>query len=189
VVRNIGGRDLHFSAVASDAALTVTPAAGTLAGGGSATLTVAFDRTVVAAGPFVAHIAVSSNGGSADIAVSALVAPNIPKAGPTIARATASQSTIYTPACAAKPSVVGLQTTSGVTAEVVSASPMASVTLNWQAPASGAGSKPMTGNGSTWTGTLGPFNTAGTVQWWITAVDSSGGTAKSPQQSITVVSC
>jgi hypothetical protein len=61
--------------------------------------------------------------------------------------------------------------------------PVTSALLHWQGDH--PGSAAMTANGSSWSGTLGPFTEMRKVRWWITATDASGATGTSGRRSLT----
>jgi hypothetical protein len=61
--------------------------------------------------------------------------------------------------------------------------PITSALLHWQSAS--PGSAAMTADGSSWSGTLGPFTDVRKVRWWITATDASGATTTSGRRSLT----
>jgi hypothetical protein len=109
-------------------------------------------------------------------------------AGPAISGETQQPSIVYTGKCPLH--VAGPST---ITATVAGPLPLRVVVLHWQstpAGSNGAGSTAMTATGSSvgpnYTGKLGPFATAGTVDWWITAIDSANSTGTSTHHSLSV---
>jgi hypothetical protein len=162
--------------------LTVDPTAGQVVPGATQILTVTLDRTGQANGPFTGSIMIASPGGNETLTVDATV-----DSGPVIASETANPSVVYTNSACLKPAKHTAPTTSTVTAMVSGPEPLSEVVLHSET-ATGVQEPPstMTGTGSTYVATLGPFTTMGTVYWWVTAIDNANATATSPQQQLTV---
>nr|MDQ6949298.1 hypothetical protein [Actinomycetota bacterium] len=180
IVGNDGPVPLDFTATASGTGLTVNPVAGTLSSGGNQTLTLTLERALPPTGPFTGTILIASPGGNAGIMVTAVI-----DAGPTISGENASAPLVYATTC--------LHTTptaprmSNIAATVTGPLPLKVVVLHWQSPVIGAtGTSTMAGSGTTYSGTLGPYTSAGTVDWWITAIDSANATSMSNHHTLAV---
>lgn len=65
--------------------------------------------------------------------------------------------------------------------------PATAVILSWEG-AGGSGSMPMLGAGAMWSGSLGPFDEPGSVQWSVT-VSNAAGSITGPAGTIVVASC
>ena len=75
-------------------------------------------------------------------------------------------------------------------AVVTSSAPLKGVALEMVEPASRRAQRvPMRQQGDSWVGTIGPAAAPGTIRWRVHAVDSQGGTASGPSQSIEVTAC
>lgn len=66
---------------------------------------------------------------------------------------------------------------------------VSSVVLRWSGPGGGSGQRSMVRSGATWSATLGPFPTAGTVSYRAVATDADGASAASPTASVAVEPC
>jgi RNA polymerase sigma factor (sigma-70 family) len=193
IVGNDGAAPLDFTAIASGLGLSVTPVSGSLASGASLTLTVALDRTAPPPGPFSGTVLIASLGSSTTVMVSANV-----DAGPTISEPPNQRpALVYTGKCLLHP----MSTASAISATVTGPLPMRVVVLHWQgsgvvgAAGSAAGTISMTAPGAStnYAATLGPFtpagaatNAGGTVDWWITAIDSADATSSSMHYTLAV---
>lgn len=188
-VGNTGQASLDFTAAATGTGLTVNPASGTLFPGASQVVTVSLDRTQSPPGPFSGSVVVTSPTGTttatSTVKVTAVIDP-----GPTIANAVATPPTVYytTPLCPKLPKKD--KTTSVISATVSGPQPVTEVVLHW-VPSSGGigGTSIMSANGSTYTGTLGPYTSAQTIGWWISAIDNADATVASQSQALTVMAC
>jgi hypothetical protein len=88
-----------------------------------------------------------------------------------------------------KPCTTNPTTTTAV-ANAADPSGISSVTLNVVAPgATTPQTIRMTAAGGSWTATLGPFTTLGTVRWWVVAVAGDGLTASGPSRALAVNTC
>jgi len=77
----------------------------------------------------------------------------------------------------------------GVTAIITDNVGVTSATLSWSGDG-GSGSVAMSGNGDTWTATMGPFDTpGGGVDWTITATDAAGNASSGKGGRISIVDC
>jgi RNA polymerase sigma factor (sigma-70 family) len=181
IVGNDGQAPLDITVTPTGLGLTVNPVAGTVSPGASQTLMVTLDRTAAPPGPYTGTIQITSVGGKATVNVTALI-----DSGPVISNEMANPSTLFGAGC--KGHLAG--TSSFVTATVTSTEPVQVVVLHWQSATMTAatGSKTMSSVGSTYSATLGPFAGTGTVDWWITAIDTAGATSSSTQHPL-IVSC
>jgi len=155
---NTGEQDLTFDATPSRAWVTLSAGSGTLAPGTSAQLTVS--RGSLPEGRSAASIAISSNGGDAQVSVTAALADP-----PVVGRVT-----ITSDSCSG-----GRLLQVAVT--VRDESPVRSVRLVWSGP--GNGSTELSRSGSrTWRGTVGPFPAVDhPLAMRVTAVDALGQSA------------
>ncbi len=189
IVGNDGPAPLDYSATASGAGLSVNPVTGTLGPSASQTLTVALDRSAPATGTFTGTIVIASPGGTINVTVNAIVDP-----GPSIIGENYAPRVVYTSGCnsqtsTTKPTTSTTSTnatTSMVTATVTTTLPLQIVVLHWQSSVNGAGTRTMTGTGSAYSATLGPFAMTGQVDWWITAIDSANATGTSSHHLLPV---
>lgn len=78
--------------------------------------------------------------------------------------------------------------TATVRATVAPAATGTTVVLSWRHAGGGTGRAAMTGSGTVWTGSLGPFAAPGAVTWSVT-VTGAGGTATGPDGALTVRRC
>jgi RNA polymerase sigma factor (sigma-70 family) len=165
---NSGGVPVDYSLTSSTGWLSVTPATGRLGAGTSTQVAVLADRGALREGPASGTIGVSWEGGTAQVTVS-LVEEHTPIVG--------------RPSTGANPSCDDV----AVSARVTDESRVSSVVLRWSGP-SGSGSARMSGSGSTWRATMGPFPVGGDVTMRVTATDSRGNTA-SASRTINVDPC
>ncbi|MDQ1420855.1 MAG: hypothetical protein QOJ52_2817 [Acidimicrobiaceae bacterium] len=188
IVGNDGAAGLDFAATASGAGLSVNPVSGTLGPSGSQTLTVALDRSASAAGPFIGTIVISSQGGTANVTVNAVIDP-----GPSIIGENYVPPLVYTSACKAQTSTTMATTSTRPTTSMVTATvtttvpPLQIVVLHWQSALDGAGTRTMTGNGTGYSAVLGPFTMTGSVDWWITAIDGANASGSSSHHTLGVI--
>jgi RNA polymerase sigma factor (sigma-70 family) len=189
IVGNDGPAPLDYSATASGSGLSVNPTTGTLGPSASQTLTVALDRSAPATGTFTGTIIIASPGGTVNVTVNAIVDP-----GPSIIGENYAPRVVYTSGCNTQTSTTKLPTsttlanamTSTVTATVTTTLPLQVVVLHWQSVVNGAGTRTMTGTGTAYSATLGPFAMTGQVDWWITAIDSANATGTSSHHLLPV---
>jgi hypothetical protein len=98
-----------------------------------------------------------------------------------ITRATADPPRLNTPSCGQGPtqSTVSVNATDNVGVTEVS--------LSW-AMGRETGGGPMSADGDTWFGSLGPFSSGGAVTWTVTVVDAAGNPS-TRSGTVTVSSC
>ena len=180
VVGNNGGNGITYTATPSSPLLAITPATNTIDVGISETLKVTLDRSMAPAGKFSGTIVIASEGGSATVAVTAVIDP-----GPTITGEMAAPATIFTAPC------VKGGSTAVITATVNGPVAVKTVVLHWLSPAGTTGSAAMAASGSSYSGPLGPFTASGTVpaEWWVTAADTAGIMAASNHHQLPVKPC
>jgi RNA polymerase sigma factor (sigma-70 family) len=182
-VGNDGPAAIAFTATASGAGLSVDPASGTVASGTGEPLTVTLDRTMSPPGPYRGSIQIASAGGNKTVTVTATVDP-----GPVINLQMPQPITLAADNCSTTPPTTARANTSTVTVVVTSTAPPTEVVLHTQG-GGGAPVSTMTPSGTVYLGTLGPFNSPGPVDWWITAIDANDVTATSAHQPLTVAVC
>ena len=181
---NDGGAAINFNALATGTGLTVNPIAGTLPPGATQTLTVTLDRTPSAPGPYTGSVQVTSSAGTFTLPVTATVDP-----GPTISNLAETPKILSPSGCLVRPTTTRVFTAT-VTADVSATQPLKVVVLHSRLSPSLVESAPipMSMSGTVYAATLGPYTAPGTVDWWITAIDTAGATGTSSHGNL-VVSC
>jgi RNA polymerase sigma factor (sigma-70 family) len=169
-VTNTGDLPVSYRVSSGTRWLSVAPATGEVAGGGSARIAIRADRSKVRVGRSTGSILIAWDGGSVKVSVS--LEEHAPAVGAPQAEAN--------PSCR--------QRTVSVTARVTDASGLASVTLTWTGP-NGAGSATMSGSGSTWTAPMGPFTLGGDITMQVHATDRYGHTTTGPAGSASATPC
>ena len=77
-----------------------------------------------------------------------------------------------------------------VRAAIVEESGVGAVELHWVRPGTAEQVSPLSGeSGAHYLGALGPFDTAGDVRWWVSAVDIRNNRSASAPQILRVGSC
>lgn len=77
-----------------------------------------------------------------------------------------------------------------IAATVLRATTGVTVTLSWTGPGRGSGTAPMTaGTGGVWTAPLGPFTTAGTVTYTVSATNPGSARTTTAPRTVTVRAC
>jgi RNA polymerase sigma factor (sigma-70 family) len=152
--------------------LTVSPASGSIAPGGSTNVVVSAHRSTVAEGRATGSVSVSWDGGTAPVTVM-LTQGGPPSVGRPSVGASACGST---------------GRTVKVTVAASDASGLDTVVLRWTGPA-GRGSSTMSGSGSTWSSVMGPFAVGGNVTLSATATDTHGRTTTGPSTTTNVDPC
>lgn len=103
---------------------------------------------------------------------------------PVVGSATANPPRLISQNCEQSP------TQSTVTAKVSDNVGVTSARLTWTGPGEeGGGSRAMSGSGGTWTATLGPFSSQGTVTYTVTATDAAGNTSTPRSGTVSVSGC
>ncbi len=164
---NAGGTEVQAS-VTESAPWASVPSSVTVPAGGSSDVTLRVDRGAVAEGISTADVTVRWPDGSGRVRVT--LTQDRP---PVVGAPTATPGACNTPV----PVSVGVTDTD-----------VTSVRLDWQGP-SGPGSTTLSGSGSTWSGSMGPFPIGGTVTFRATAVDASGSTTTGPASTLDVLPC
>jgi hypothetical protein len=96
---------------------------------------------------------------------------------------TADPPRIFTPNCEAT-------SESTVTAKVSDNVGVTSARMTWTGPGEeGGGSRAMSGSGGTWTATLGPFSSQGTVSYSVIATDAAGNPSTARSGTVSVSGC
>jgi hypothetical protein len=169
---NTGDTSVAYRVTTSTPWLTVSPAGGTVAGGGSATTVVSAKRSTLPEGRAAGAVAVSWDGGSARITVRLTQEKH-----PTVGRPSLGASTCGTGGRTVK-----------VSATASDASGLDSVVMKWIGP-SDSGSATMSGSGSSWSGAMGPFPVGGKVTMSVTATDKRGNSTTGPATTSNVDPC
>jgi RNA polymerase sigma factor (sigma-70 family) len=170
-LRNGGDEALSWTARATVPWLRVSPAGGSLAGGGQARVTVTADRASQPEGTVDGAVELAWDGPARRVAVAMDV-----EHPPEITGLSASPRQVGIRGCS--PDTARTQAT------VRDESPLASVTLEW-----GGTQVPMTERAGTWYGSLGPVDKPGTLAWQVVATDARGNSATASGPAVTVVAC
>jgi hypothetical protein len=182
-ITNEGRQPLVFQTRAAVPWLSFAGGDGTLDPGATAVVTAVLDRSRAPEGAAVAEIRVQSNGGSAAVPVRADV-----ERVPELSNVEATPQAVVVRRCPGS-------TPALVRVSVVEESGLAAVELHWARPGKAELGRaeqisPMSTDGqSSYRGALGPFDTPGDVQWWVTAADIRNNRAASPPQVLRVGSC
>jgi hypothetical protein len=174
---NPGPGTLDFTARPGAPWLRVEPAAGQLAPGGRARLTVMLDRDRAPEGEAASEIRIRSTGGSTVIPVQAAV-----ERVPGLSGVTVTPEAVARIGCpGADPAVVRVS--------VVEESGIDRVELRQREGNRAETVSPMAREGESWSAAFGPFPRAGDIRWWVTAVDIRGNAASSPPEVLAVADC
>jgi hypothetical protein len=177
-IANTGREPLVFETRAAVGWISFIGGEGTLDPGASRLVSIVLDRSRVPEGAADSEVRVQSNGGSAAVPVRAVVerAPDVSSVEVTPQSVVARHCPGSTPA--------------QVRAAVVEESGVGAVELHWTRQGTVEQVSPMSGEtGARYLGALGPFETAGDVRWWISAVDIRDNRSASPPQILRVRSC
>ena len=141
-------------------------------------VSVALDRSRAPEGAADSEIRIQSNGGTAVVPVRAVV-----ERAPEMSNVQVTPQTVVVRRCPGS-------TPAQVRAAIVEESGLAAVELHWARPGKAEQVSPMSSEGqASYLGALGPFDTPGDVQWWVSAVDIRNNRAESPHQVLRVSSC
>lgn len=162
---NAGGSPVRFTARSRTSWLAVSTSGGTVAAGSSTGLRVVASRAGLGEGEHRGEVAVTWSGGTIVIAVRLTVARP-----PAIGAIAAS----------------GTDCTITVSAPVTDGTGVRSVQVRWSGAVSGQ--RGATRSGSTWSATIGPIGTGGSLTVTFTATDQ-GGLASSRSRTLTVNPC
>ena len=177
-IANTGREPLVFETRAAAPWISLVGAEGTLDPGAKAIVTVALDRSRAPEGAAESEIRVQSNGGAAVVPVRAVV-----ERPPELSGVEATPQSVAVRRCPGS-------TPAQVRAAVVEESGLAAVDLHWVRPGEAEHVSPMSGESpASYLGALGPFDTPGDVQWWVTAVDIRNNRASYQPQPLRVSSC
>lgn len=177
-IANDGREPLVFETRAAVAWLSFVGGEGTLDPGTSAIVSITLDRSQAPEGAADSEIRVQSNGGSAVVPVRAVV-----ERAPELSSAQATPQSVVVRRCPGS-------TPAQVRAAIVEESGVEAVQLHWVRPGTVEQVTPMSGEtDASYLGALGPFDTAGDVRWWISAVDIRTNRSISAPQVLRVGSC
>jgi DNA-directed RNA polymerase specialized sigma24 family protein len=178
-IANTGREPLVFETRAAVSWISFVGGDGTVDPGGSVVVSAVLDRSRAPEGAADSEIRVGSNGGSAVVPLRAVTErpPEVTGLDVTPQVVAVSRCPGSTPAL--------------VRAAIVEESGIAAVELRWiRAGHKVAQVSPMTADvPSSYRGALGPFDTPGRIQWWITAVDIRNNRVQSPPQELRVGGC
>jgi hypothetical protein len=175
-VENTGEEPISWAAEAEVPWLEVTPRKGTLDGGSSVVLDVAFDRAKAPEGEQKSSIVVRAGDETAEVNVSARVARP-----PKVTGAVADDRRLVTRSCRR-----GDRTTN-VSAQVQDESKLHSVTVIVRTPPGPIRDVPMKkAADGTWSAEIGAFGQAGIARWAVEAVDTGGNTTRTDAVDIRV---
>jgi len=169
---NTGDTSVAYRVTTSRPWLTVSPAGGSIAGGGSAITVVSAQRSKLSEGKATGAVTVTWDGGSAPVTVRLTQ-----ERPPTVGRPSLGGSTCGSSGRSVK-----------VSAAASDPSGLDSVVLKWIGP-SDSGSATMSGSGSSWSGVMGPFPVGGKVTLSVTATDKRGNSTTGASTSTTVDPC
>lgn len=175
-VANAGEETLEFSALPGAPWLRVEPGVGTVPPGDRLDLVVLIDRERTPEGA-VGEVRMRSSGGTAVVPV---------RAG--IERPPALSGLIATPEATVREGCPGAGAVRA-RVSVVEESGIDRVELHHQPRRERRQVSAMTRDGASWTGAFGPFDRAGTVEWWVTAVDIRGNAVTSAPAVMHVSDC
>lgn len=171
--RNTGGRPLPWSVSSNNRAVTMEPFNGTLAAGQTTAIAVRLNRGGIPEGDFAAAVKLVAAGNtSVPVTATENRAPTITDLGST-APWLVFDSTVNCDQAR-------------VSAVVADDSPV-TVTISWQQGSGAQSDAPTGGSGGRYSASVGPITSgSGNLRWWVTATDSRGNTARSPEQAIEV---
>ena len=177
-ITNTGRQPLVFETRAAVPWLSLTPGEGTLDAGAVVVVTAVLDRSRAPEGAADTVIRVQSNGGSAVVPVRAVV-----ERPPVVSNVELTPQTVAVRRCPGS-------TPAQVRATIVEESGLGAVELHWSRPGKAEQVSPMSNDGRTsYLGALGPFDTPGDVQWWVSAVDIRNNRGVSAPQVLQVSGC
>jgi hypothetical protein len=179
-ITNAGREPLVFETRAAAPWISFVGGDGTLDPGATVVVTAALDRSRAPEGAADSEIRVQSNGGSAVVPVRAVV-----ERAPQLSGLEVTPQSVVVRRCAGS-------TPAQVRAAIVEESGLGAVELHWKELRPGMVQQvsPMSGEAqASYLGALGPFDTPGDVQWWVTAVDIRNNRAATPPQVLRVGAC
>ena len=177
-ITDTGRQPLVYETRAAVPWLSFVGGEGTLDPGAGAVVSVALDRSRAPEGAADSEIRIQSNGGTAVVPVRAVV-----ERAPEMSNVQVTPQTVVVRRCPGS-------TPAQVRAAIVEESGLAAVELHWARPGKAEQVSPMSSEGqASYLGALGPFDTPGDVQWWVSAVDIRNNRAVSPPQALRVGSC
>jgi RNA polymerase sigma factor (sigma-70 family) len=172
--RNTGGRPLPWSVSSNNRAVTMEPFNGTLAAGQTTAISVRLNRGSLPEGEFAAQLKLVA-AGNTTVPVMAME-----NRAPTISDLGATASWLVFGSSAAPCDQAR------VSAMVADDSPV-TVSISWQQGSGAQQDEPAGGSGGRYSASVGPITSGtGNLRWWVTATDSRGNVARSPEQSIEV---
>jgi hypothetical protein len=178
-VTNAGREPLVFETRAAVPWISFVGGDGTLDPGASVVVSALLDRSRAPEGAAESQIRVQSNGGSAVVPVRAVV-----ERAPELSSLEVTPQSVVVRRCPGS-------TPAQVRAAIVEESGLGPVELHWVLrPGMAQQVSPMSGEAqASYLGALGPFDTPGDVQWWVSAVDIRNNRATSPPQVLRVGAC
>ena len=177
-VTNAGREPLVFETRAAVPWISFIGGEGTLDPGASVVVSAVLDRSRAPEGAPDSQIRVQSNGGSAVVPVRAVV-----ERAPELSGLEVTPQSVVVRRCPGS-------TPAQVRATIVEESGLGPVELHWVRPGKVEQVTPMSGEAqASYLGSLGPFDTPGDVQWWVSAVDIRNNRATSPPQVLRVGAC
>jgi hypothetical protein len=177
-ISNAGRQPLVFETRTAVPWISFTRSEGTLDPGASAVISALLDRSRAPEGAADTEIRIQSNGGSAVVPVRAVV-----DRAPELSSVEATPQTVVVRRCPGS-------TPAQVRAAVVEESGIGAVELHWTRPGMAEQVSPMSNEGqASYLGALGPFDTPGNVQWWVSAVDIRDNRGASAPQVLQVSGC
>ncbi|HEY2428484.1 MAG TPA: hypothetical protein VGI06_06110, partial [Acidimicrobiales bacterium] len=192
ILTNSGQASSGWQASSGAAWLTVRPAAGVLASGGSITISLLADRGTAPAGALRVRVSFTPSGTNGTAASLEVLGTNAApatstttttpaSAGPSITNVSANPSRLQASPCPGDQAQVS--------ATVTDPLGVSSVSVSYTPPGGTAQTAAMTQSGDRWSTTITASSSTGTLSYVVTATDSSGVTTNSPPHSITVGAC
>lgn len=174
---NDGGSPAPWTASATPGWLSVSPASGVVGPGARTDVTVTIDRDAAPEGSLSGKVTVTMTGAI----VGSVTVRAIDDRPPVIRSAGSDDGDLLVDGC-------GRETTT-VRAVVSDGSGLERVVLTIEGPDGARTSRSMSSDGTEWSATLGPFSSAGTASWSVTATDRFGNLSRSKTVTVPVDAC
>ena len=177
-IANTGREPLVFETRAAVDWISFVGGEGTLDPGADTVVSIVLDRSQAPEGAADSEVRVQTNGGSAVVPVRAVV-----ERAPDVSSVEVTPRSMVVRRCPGS-------TPAQVRAAIVEESGVGAVELHWVRPGTAEQVSPLSGEtGAHYLGALGPFDTAGDVRWWVSAVDIRNNRSASAPQVFRVGSC
>ncbi|MGQ0617279.1 MAG: BACON domain-containing protein, partial [Acidimicrobiia bacterium] len=174
---NDGGSPAPWTASATPGWLSVSPASGVVGPGARTDVTVTIDRGAAPEGSLSGKVTVTVPGA----VVGSVTVRAVDDRPPAIHSVGSDDSDLFTDGCG--------RSTTTVRAVVTDGSGLERVVLTVEGPDGARTSRSMTADGTEWSAPLGPFSSAGTATWSVTATDRYGNLARSRTVTVPIEAC